>query len=158
MLQEEYAITCTTVYVLVCYNGVVDIVALLFFWWHHVLYACCEVTCSSLERVCYHPHCVAFYYNGWDYIILWLLLWLQFGSTRQLYFLFGSGWRISGMHYSCCCCSDLTARAAVTTVTSLTLLAQKHNPGLDFWLDLHCDSGSDYYLLSGALTLLFGQH
>jgi len=23
--------------------------------------------------------------------------------------------------------------------------------------DLHCDSGSDYYLLSGALTLLFGQ-
>jgi len=26
----------------------------------------------------------------------------------------------------------LTARAAVTTVTSLTLLAQKHNPGLYF--------------------------
>lgn len=34
---------------------------------------------------------------------------------------FGSGLRISGMHYSCCCRSDLTAREAVTTVTSLAL-------------------------------------
>ena len=31
MLRAEYAITCTTVYVLFCYNGVVDIVTFSIF-------------------------------------------------------------------------------------------------------------------------------
>ena len=62
------------------------------------------------------------------------------------------------MHYSCCCRSDLTAREAVTTVTSLALLHQKHDlVYISDWI-LHCDSGSDYNLLSGAQTILFGQH
>ena len=41
---------------------------------------------------------------------------------------------------------------------SSTVLHQKHElVCISDWI-LHCDSGSDYYLLSGAQTILFGQH
>ena len=42
------------------------------------------------------------------------------------------------------CCSDLTARAAAATVTSLTLLAQKRNQVCVSTGDLHCDSNGNY--------------
>ena len=49
---------------------------------------------------------VDFCCNGWDYILLWVLLWLHSGSARQLYYISWSDLRLSGIDYSCCCNID----------------------------------------------------
>ena len=47
-----------------------------------------------------------FCYNGWAFMLLWVLLWLHSGSARQLYYISWSDLRLSGIDYSCCCNID----------------------------------------------------